>query len=243
MSENQVVHEAFTELAPRYESVVDGELKTFWGWSYQGFVDQLIERTAIQNNQKVLDIATGTSVIPRKILQQKIPDLHITGLDITEAMLQQGKKTFPEGVFRTALSLTCGDAMKLPFADNSYDVIVSGLASHHMNIPIMLSEMRRVLKPQGTLSIIDVGTSSFWELPIIRGFTRIFAFAYFLWKENSTRAWAEAAAVTNLRTPEGWLADLQAAGFDSISISKLSSKYRWAPEPLSILSTFQGEEK
>ena len=47
MKEKQLVHKAFTELAPRYEAVVDGELNTFWGWSYQDFVDQLVDRTEI----------------------------------------------------------------------------------------------------------------------------------------------------------------------------------------------------
>jgi len=38
MSEKSVIHEAFTALAPRYEQVVDKELKQFWGWSYADFV-------------------------------------------------------------------------------------------------------------------------------------------------------------------------------------------------------------
>jgi ubiquinone/menaquinone biosynthesis C-methylase UbiE len=124
--------------------------------------------------------------------------------------------------------------MKLPFKDNSYDLIVSGLASHHMDIPIMLSEMRRVLKPGGLLSIIDAGTSPFWDLPIMRGLIRLMAFFYFLYKENSTRAWAEAADITNLRTSEGWQAELKSAGFSAINIHQLTSRYPWLPRPLAI---------
>ena len=234
MKEKQAVQEAFTELSSHYEETVDGELNTFWGWSYQSFVDQLVDRTEILENQKILDIATGTLIIPRKILKKKIPGIHITGLDFTESMLRQGKRKIPTSDFNTTISLTCADAMAIPFTGQAFDVVVSGLASHHMDIPLMLSEMRRVLKPGGLLSVIDVGTSPFWELPVIRFLSRVFAFFYFLIKENSTRAWAEAAAVTNLRTPEGWLADLQTAGFNNIRIHKLESKYSWLPEPLSI---------
>jgi hypothetical protein len=70
---------------------------------------------------------------------------------------------------------------------------------------------------------------------------RVGAFFYFLFKENLTRAWAEAGAVTNLRTLEGWQAELQGVGFKDINITKLSSKYSWMPEPLSIQSTYVEE--
>ena len=236
MKERQFVHKAFTELAPRYEAVVDGELNTFWGWRYQDFVNRLVDRTEILENQKILDIATGTLVIPRKILKKKIPGIHITGLDFTESMLRQGKKIISNSDFTSSISLTCADAMATPFTEQAFDVVVMGLASHHMDIPVMLSEMKRVLKPGGLLSVIDAGTSPFWELPIMRGLIKVMAFVYFIIKENPTRAWAEAADVTNLRTPEGWRAELETAGFRSIEVNKLSSKYPWLPEPLAIQS-------
>ena len=234
MKEKQAVKEAFTELSSHYEDTVDGELQTFWGWSYQSFVDQLVDRTEILENQKILDIATGTLFIPRKILKKKIPGIHITGLDFTESMLRKGKKEISASDLNTSISLTCADAMAMPFTKQEFDVVVMGLASHHMDIPLMLSEMRRMLKPGGLLSIIDVGTSPLWELPVVQFLIRVFAFFYFLLKENLTRARAEAGAVTNLRTPEGWTAELQTAGFNDIRIHKMKSKYRWLPEPLSI---------
>jgi len=240
MKEKQAIQEAFTELSSHYEEAVDSELNLFWGWSYHKFLEELVNQTTFQENQKILDIATGTLVIPRKILEQDLPGIQITGLDITESMLRQGKKKLIAEGIESDIDLTCADAMALPYSDGSFDVVVSGLASHHMNIPIMLSEMRRVLKPNAALSIIDVGMSPFWELPIVRGIARIAAFIYFLFKENFTRAWAEALAMSNLQTPEGWEEDLNKAGFTGIRIVKLSSKYKWIPEPLSIQSHKDG---
>ncbi len=241
MKEKKAVQEAFTELSSHYEEAVDGELNLFWGWSYHKFLEELINQTTIQENQKILDIATGTLIIPRKILEQKVSGVQITGLDITESMLRQGKKKLKAESMDSAIDLTCADAMALPYSDESFDVVVSGLASHHMNIPLMLSEMKRVLKPEGLLSIVDVGTSPLWEKGFFKGVARVFAFFYFLIKENSSRAWAEAAAVSNLRTPEGWENDLSQAGFNTITIKKLISKYKWAPEPLSIQSSYSRE--
>ena len=237
MEEKQAIQEAFTEMAPRYEEVVDGELGFFWGWSYQSFLEELVKHTRFEANQKILDIATGTSVIPRKLLEQNIPGIEVVGLDITESMLRQARKKIHQEGHQDRIRLTCGDAMALPYREGSFDVVVSGLASHHMDIPLMLSEMRRVLKPGGTLSIIDVGTSPLWETRLFQGFARGIAYLYFLAKENHTRAVAEAAAVTNLRTPEGWENDLFQAGFTKIRIIKLKSKFRWTPEPLSIQSS------
>ena len=237
MKEKQAIQEAFTELSSHYEEAVDGELNLFWGWSYHKFLQELVNQTEFQQDQKILDIATGTLVIPRKILEQKIPGIHITGLDITESMLRQGKKKLETENKNDSIDLTCADAMALPYKEGSFDVVVSGLASHHMKIPLMLSEMKRVLKHGGVLSIVDVGTSPIWEKKIFQVFARIFAFFYFLIKENSSRAWAEAAAVSNLRTPEGWKNDLSQAGFTTIRIKKLKSRFRWTPEPLSIQSS------
>lgn len=241
MEEKRAIQEAFTEMSTHYEEVVDGELTLFWGWSYQNFLEELVKHTRIRENQSILDIATGTSVIPRKIMEQQIPGIKITGLDITESMLRQGQRKIAGEGHQTDIRLVCGDAMRLPYAAGSYDVIVSGLASHHMDIPLMLSEMKRVLKPGGQLSIIDVGTSPLWESKLFQFFARGIAYLFFLIRENATRARAEVSAVGNLRTPEGWQNELTQAGFKNVQIIKLKSKYKWTPDPLSIQASKSSE--
>jgi len=240
--DRKILKKVFSDLAPRYEQTMEGELNRFWGWSYDGFVQQLIDHSEIEDDQFILDIATGTSVIPRKIIDTGLKRIHIIGLDITEAMLQQGKKNNAHEPYQSTISLTCADGMKLPFANNSYDLVVTGLSAHHMDVPVMLSEIKRVLKPNGKLSIIDVGMAEFWRHPIIRPLTRVATFVYFLFAENITRAVAEARDMINLKTPEGWEATLTAAGYTSIIIHKLPSKFSWIPEPLSIQSKLQQEE-
>ena len=89
--DKEVVVDAFTELAPRYESVVNDELNKFWGWSYEGFIKYLVDNTSFSEGEIILDIATGTGVIPRAVLQ-KNSGVKIIGIDITLAMLLQGKE-------------------------------------------------------------------------------------------------------------------------------------------------------
>jgi ubiquinone/menaquinone biosynthesis C-methylase UbiE len=234
MKEKRAVHEAFTELAPRYENVVDEELKTFWGWSFKEYVKKLVELTEISENQKILDIATGTALIPREIFKENIPGIHIAGLDITEYMLRQGKRELANSVFPDIISLTCGDAMSLPFASESFDVIVTGLASHHMNISRFLSEIKRTIKKRGKLTMIDVGISPIWQFPLVRLLSRILAFFYFLLKENYVRALAEAAAVTNLKTRDEWQDSLSELGFNEVKIEELPITRKFLPNPIAI---------
>lgn len=111
-----------------------------------------------------------------------------------------------------------------------------------MDIDRMLSEVMRVLKTDALFSMIDVGSTPFWRLPVIRFFSRIFAFFYFLITENFSRAWAEAQAVTNVRTAEEWRQSLADLGFRDIDIQPLPSKYAWLPEPLAIRSRLIKEE-
>ena len=91
MKEKRAIQETFEEYSVHYEESMDGELNRFWGWSYAKFLEELVKRTPIHEGQKILDIATGTAMIPRRISSKNIPDVQITGLDITEAMLVKGK--------------------------------------------------------------------------------------------------------------------------------------------------------
>ena len=233
MEEKEVVVEAFTELAPRYESVVNNELKKFWGWSYQGFINFLIENTPINDGELLLDIATGTGVIPRAVMQANT-DCKIVGIDITQAMLRHGKQKLGGNLFGKKVFLTTGDAMRMPFAPSSFNLIMCGLATHHMQVDQLSAEIYRILNENGRFSLADVGGSKFWRNPINRFFIKILAFFYFLITENKDRAWAEASAVSNVFTAEDWHQILSKAGFKEIKITLLKSRKFWVPDPLLI---------
>ena len=234
MNNKENIIETFTELAPRYEEVVNAELDRFWGWSYQGFVDQLIQYTPMPTNGKLLDIATGTGVIPIKIITGNENTNQINGLDITLSMLLNAKTKFTVQKLPGQINLVCASAMSIPYASNSFDLITCALATHHMDVKLLLSESQRILRDGGTLSIADVGGSSLWKSPIVKFFLQVAAFGYFLFKENINRAWAESEAVSNVRSKEEWFDLLTEVGFKNIKITKLKSKHRWIPEPLVI---------
>jgi ubiquinone/menaquinone biosynthesis C-methylase UbiE len=234
MKDKENIIETFTELAPRYEEVVNAELNRFWGWSYTGFVNQLIQQTPIPEKGRMLDLATGTAVIPIKVTAEGSSRSRIHGLDITMSMLARAKKKMVTVNSRDRVDLVCASAMDIPYASESFDLVTCALATHHMDVKLLLSETWRILRKEGMLSIADVGGSNLWKLPIVKLFLRVAAFVYFLLKENINRAWAEAKAVSNVRSKEEWFDLLIETGFRDIKITKLKSKHRWIPEPLVI---------
>lgn len=234
MNEKENIIETFTELAPRYEEVVDSELNRFWGWSYSAFVNELIKMTPIPPDGRMLDLATGTGVIPRNVISRGLSQRRIHGLDITLSMLERFKKKISDDGIQNQLDLVCASAMDIPYIDESFNLITCALATHHMDVRLLLSEIHRVLADEGMLSIADVGGSNLWKTPLVKFLLRIFAFVYFLFKENINRAWAEAAAISNVRSKEEWFDLLVEIGYKDIKITKLKSKHFWIPEPLVI---------
>jgi ubiquinone/menaquinone biosynthesis C-methylase UbiE len=234
MNDKDNIIETFTELAPRYEEVVNAELGRFWGWSYEGFVNQLIQSTPIPKAGEMLDLATGTGVIPITVASNGHGVSRVHGLDITMSMLTRATKKKLSKNIKSQIDLVCASAMDIPYANNSFDLVTCALATHHMNVSLLLSESWRILKQDGMLSIADVGGSDLWKSPVVKFFLRIAAFLYFLLQENVHRAWAEADAVSNVRSKEEWFDLLVETGFHDIKITKLKSKYRWVPEPLII---------
>jgi ubiquinone/menaquinone biosynthesis C-methylase UbiE len=229
MTGNSVVIEAFTELAPQYEEVVDQELRRFWGFSYREFVDWLIEAVPIRDDDLALDVATGTARIPLALAARTKVGSRTVGLDITPAMLEYGRRDVDAKGLTSRIKLVCASAMAMPFVGSVFDKVICGLGTHHMDVPQMLSEMSRVLKAGGELIVADVAASPSWKLPGIKTIIRIIVLLYFLPGRNFARAWAEAIALSNIHTAAEWRTILSKFGFVNIEITESPARRCWYP--------------
>ncbi|MBC8335835.1 MAG: class I SAM-dependent methyltransferase [Anaerolineales bacterium] len=234
MTDKKNIIQAFTNMAPRYEKIVDSELQNFWGWSYRGVVDSLFEDISVNGKDIILDIATGTGVIPDRLLKNGIDGNRIHGLDITRAMLEHAQLRLNGGNGQKPINLTCASAMEMPYANASFTIAVCGLATHHMSVEILLSETCRILRRGGKLTIADAGGMLYWKIPGIKLLLKIAAFIYFSITDDPSRAWSEADAVSNVRSKEEWSSLLSKNGFEDISIVTLISKFSWISSPLII---------
>jgi ubiquinone/menaquinone biosynthesis C-methylase UbiE len=231
--EQEITIQAFTELAPTYEETVDRELRQFWGVGYQEFIDHLIDKVNVSQNDVVLDVATGKAIVPSKLAGHDDNHSHIIGLDITFAMLVQAKQNLDTDQVPTKVGLVCGSAMEMPFVCDLFDVVICGLGMHHMKATEMLTEMKRVLKPGGRLLMADVGASAFWRSFIGRIVLQILLYHYGL-TQKGARAEAEKEAFDNIYTTDEWRSLLTDFGFSGIEIVKFAAKYPWYPSGLII---------
>jgi ubiquinone/menaquinone biosynthesis C-methylase UbiE len=234
MDDKAHITEAFSELAPRYEQVVDSELNRFWGWSYSGFVDLLLKSTPVLPQDIILDVATGTGVIPSLLEKAGHPCDQVHGLDITMSMLMHAKRRLGDQNGQANQNLVCASAMEMPYANSGFTQVFCGLATHHMDVKKLILESYRVLQSEGKITIADVGGSNIWKFPGVKFFVRSILFIYFILVENKSRAWAEASAVANVLSKDDWNLLLIDSGFRNIVIRKLSSRYFWVPAPLLI---------
>jgi len=234
MKDRDIIVEAFTEMAPDYEQKVNSELKLFWGWSYQGFLNEMIQKTPIDKNDRILDVATGTGVISHHIAKNNLSNKKIHGLDITFPMLKHTRKRFEKSKVVEKSALVCASAMNMPYQKESFTLILCGLATHHMDVEKFVLESSRILVRSGRLSIIDVGGSLFWKVPGVKSIIRFIAYLFFLITESHSRAWAESASVSNIRAKEEWQTLLINSGFKDLNIIKLPSRNWFIPSPLFI---------
>jgi demethylmenaquinone methyltransferase/2-methoxy-6-polyprenyl-1,4-benzoquinol methylase len=112
----------------------------------------------------VLDVGTGTAKLAAT-LRALHPSARVVGVDFSEPMLRASSRAVP---------LVAADALRLPFADASFDAVTSGFLVRNLSdLPAGLREQARVLRPGGSLVILETtpGPRN-WLRPLARVYFR-----------------------------------------------------------------------
>lgn len=117
--------------------------------------DAMMDWLAPRAGQRLLDVAGGTGDIAFRFLR-RAGHGHVTVLDLTEPMLVEGRKRAEAEALADSLDWVVGDAMALPFPDNSFDVYTISFGIRNVTRPQeALNEAYRVLRPGGRLMVLE----------------------------------------------------------------------------------------
>lgn len=145
------VKSVFGSVASRYDimnDVMSGGIHRVWK-------DAMMDWLAPRSGQKLLDVAGGTGDIAYRFLK-RAGQGHATVLDLTEEMLVEGRKRAEASQMVDQLDWSVGDAMALPFPDNSFDVYTISFGIRNVTRPQdALNEAFRVLRPGGRLMVLE----------------------------------------------------------------------------------------
>jgi demethylmenaquinone methyltransferase/2-methoxy-6-polyprenyl-1,4-benzoquinol methylase len=115
----------------------------------------MMDWLAPRDGQRLLDVAGGTGDVAFRFLK-RAPGASATVLDMTESMLIEGQKRAEAAQMADKLEWIVGDAMALPFEDNSFDRYTISFGIRNVTrIPDALSEAFRVLRPGGRLMVLE----------------------------------------------------------------------------------------
>jgi demethylmenaquinone methyltransferase / 2-methoxy-6-polyprenyl-1,4-benzoquinol methylase len=120
----------------------------------RGWRKQAIKYLQPLHPKQILDVATGTGDFAFQALLLK-PD-KVTGIDISEGMLDVGRKKIDKRNLATKIDLQRGDSENLQFGENKFDAVTVGFGVRNFeNLEKGLEEIFRVLKPGGMLVILE----------------------------------------------------------------------------------------
>lgn len=145
------VQGVFSSVASKYDVMNDFMslgIHRFWK-------DAMMDWLAPRGGQLLLDVAGGTGDISFRFLK-RARNAHATVLDLTEPMLAEGKKRAATAGISDQLDWVVGDAMALPFEDQTFDVYTISFGIRNVTNPKKaLAEAYRVLKPGGRIMVLE----------------------------------------------------------------------------------------
>ena len=214
------VQNVFTSVASKYDimnDVMSVGIHRIWK---EAMMDWLAPRPG----QKLLDVAGGTGDISFKFLKRSGSG-HATVLDITENMLIEGRKRAETDQILDRLDWIVGDAMFLPFADNSFDVYTISFGIRNVTQPQeALNEAFRVLRPGGRLMVLE-----FSQIPVplaqkaydLYSFNVIPTMGKLIANDRSSYQYL-VESIRKFPDQETFLSMVQQAGFENASYRNLS---------------------
>ncbi|MBJ11375.1 MAG: bifunctional demethylmenaquinone methyltransferase/2-methoxy-6-polyprenyl-1,4-benzoquinol methylase UbiE [Flavobacteriales bacterium] len=182
-------------------------------------IDILWRKRAVREIGKVspktiLDIATGTGDLA--VEASVLKPTKIIGVDISEGMLDVGRKKMKANGLDSTIELQFGDSENLPFEDNSFDAITAGFGVRNFeDLPKGLSEMCRVMNKGGKIAILEPAEPTTFPFKQLYNlyFTRFLPFVGKLVSKDNAAYTYLPESVAAFPSGQAFLKELEIAGF------------------------------
>ncbi len=149
-SKKNQVEEMFDNISPKYDllnHLLSVNIDKIWR-------KNAIRRLKGSKPEKLLDVATGTGDFA--IAATRIKNIKVTGIDISEGMLEVGRKKVAKKKLSGQIDLLKADSENLPFHNSTFDAAIVGFGVRNFeNLEKGLAEIYRVLKPGGTFIVLE----------------------------------------------------------------------------------------
>ncbi len=146
------VNDLFAAIAPRYDFLNDLQSFGLHRW----WKNRLVRLANVQPTTRALDVCCGTGDIAQRL---NLAGATVTGLDFSAPMLAVAReRSAKRKATGSILEFIQGDAMYLPFAADTFDIVTAGYGLRNLsNWETGLGEMLRVAKPGGRVLVLDFG--------------------------------------------------------------------------------------
>ena len=127
------------------------------------YINMALRHLNIKEGEGALEIGFGTGNALIKIAELVGISGIVHGIDISPKMMERTKRKINKRLLSERIILNCGDAAKLPYPENKFDVVFLSFTLELFDtpeIPIILNEIKRVLKPDGRLGVISLSLIS-----------------------------------------------------------------------------------
>ena len=129
---------------------------------------KVLKMVAAKNPERILDIATGTGDLA--ILMAETQAKEIIGLDISDGMLEVGRKKITDRKLDSRIKMVLGDSESMPFENNHFDAITVAFGVRNFEtLEKGLAEILRVLKPGGIFVILETSVPT--SFPFKQGYS------------------------------------------------------------------------
>lgn len=164
LGKKKQVAEMFDQIAFRYDFLnhfLSGGIDLYWR-------KKTIRTLIPLQPETILDTATGTGDMAI-MMSRYLPATRITGIDISEGMLEIGRQKIKKLDLTGRVELKTGDSENIPFPDDHFDAVTVAFGIRNFeDLEKGLSDMLRVLKPGGRLLILE------FSRPRLKGFRQIY---------------------------------------------------------------------